>query len=114
MSGAAVARLYHRLLAIIFLTAWASLGVQVDVLIGSQGLLPAAPFLASAHAQRIGLLQVPTVFWLDASDGALRIGIWIGAALSTAALFGIRPRLCTGLATALYLSYATASRTFLS
>ena len=114
MSGAGVARLYHRLLAIIFLIAWASLGVQVDVLIGSHGLLPAAPFLAAAHAQGIGLSQIPTVFWLDAGDGALRLGIWIGAALSAAALFGFRPRLCTGLATVLYLSYASASRTFLS
>ena len=114
MSGAAVARLYHRLLAIIFLVAWASLGVQVDVLIGSHGLLPVAPFLASAHAQGIGVSQIPTVFWLDAGDGVLRLGIWIGAALSGAALFGFRPRLCTGLATLLYLSYASASRTFLS
>jgi hypothetical protein len=48
-SGPAVARLYHCLLAIIFLIAWASLGVQVDVLIGSHGLLPVAPFLASAQ-----------------------------------------------------------------
>ena len=39
-SGPAVARLFHAVLATIFLIAWASLGVQVDVLIGSRGLLP--------------------------------------------------------------------------
>jgi len=113
-SGPAVARLYHRLLAAIFLIAWASLGVQLDVLIGGRGLLPAAPFLAAARAHGLGVWQLPTVFWLDASDAALHAGIWLGAALSAAALLGVRPRLCTGLATALYLSYATASRTFLS
>jgi hypothetical protein len=113
-SGAAVARLYHRLLAAIFLIAWASLAVQVDVLIGSRGLLPAAPFLAEAGAQGLGLMQLPTIFWLGAPDWALHAGILVGAAFSAAALFGIRPRLCTGLATALYLSYATVCRTFLS
>jgi hypothetical protein len=113
-SGPAVARLYHRLLAAIFLIAWASLGVQVDVLIGSRGLLPAAPFLDAARLQGRGIAQLPTVFWLDASDTALHAGIWLGAALSLAALCGLRPRLCTGLATALYLSYATVARTFLS
>jgi len=113
-SGPAVARLYHRLLAAIFLIAWASLGAQVDVLIGSRGLLPAAPFLDAARQQGLGLAQLPTVFWLDASDTALHAGIWLGAALSLAALLGVRPRVCTGLATALYLSYATVARTFLS
>lgn len=113
-SGPAVARLYHRLLAAIFLIAWASLGVQVDVLIGSRGLLPVAPFLDAARSHGLGVLQFPTVFWLDASDRALNAGIWGGGALSAAALLGIRPRLCTGLATLLYLSYATAGRTFLS
>jgi hypothetical protein len=113
-SGPALARLYHRLLAALFLVAWASLGVQVDVLIGSRGLLPAAPFLAAARAQGQGVGQIPTVFWLTASDTALHAGIWVGAALSAAALLGMRPRLCTGLATLLYVSYATACRTFLS
>lgn len=113
-SGPAVARLYHRLLAAIFLIAWASLAVQLDVLIGSRGLLPAAQFLAAAGAQGLGVAQIPTVFWLGAPDWALHAGIWVGAALSAAALFGIRPRLCTGLATVLYLSYATVCRTFLS
>lgn len=113
-SGPGVARLYHRLLAAIFLIAWASLGVQVDVLIGSRGLLPLAPFLEAARTQGLGPAQIPTIFWLDASDTALHLGIWIGAAFSALALFGIRPRLCTAVATALYLSYATACRTFLS
>jgi hypothetical protein len=114
LSGPAVARLYHRLLAAIFVIAWASLGVQVDVLIGSRGLLPLEPFLAAARAHGMGVMELPTIFWLSASDTMLRAGVWIGAALSTAALCGWRPRLCTGLATALYLSYAIACRTFLS
>jgi len=113
-SGPAVAILFHRLLAAIFLIAWASLGAQVDVLVGSRGLLPAAPFLATAAVQGLGGAQLPTIFWLGAGDTALHAGIWVGAALSVAALLGVRPRLCTALATGLYLSYATICRTFLS
>jgi hypothetical protein len=113
-SGPAVAQLFHRLLAAIFLVAWGSLGVQLDVLIGSRGLLPVAPFLAAARDHGLGVAELPTIFWLNAGDRALHAGVWIGAALSTAALLGFRPRLCTGLATALYLSYVTIGRTFFS
>src|SRR5262249_30193581 len=109
-----VARLFHRLLAAIFLIAWWSLGTQVAVLIGSRGLLPAAQFLAAARLRGMGLFELPTVFWFSDSDAALHAGVWIGAALSAMALLGVRPRLCTGLATLLYLSYATVARTFFS
>ncbi|MGD9764269.1 MAG: lipase maturation factor family protein [Candidatus Binatia bacterium] len=113
-SGALVARLFHRLLAATFCAAWLSLGRQLDVLVGSHGLLPAAGYLADARAHGLGWLTLPTVFWLDASDLALRGGIWLGVALSAAAFLGWRPRLCTGIATALYLSYATVAQSFLS
>ena len=114
-SGPAVAALYHRLLAAIFLVAWTSLGVQVDVLIGSRGLLPAAELLAAAGAQRLGIATLPTVFWwVGASDTALRVGVWVGAGLAVAALLGIRPRLCTAVGTLLYISYVTIGRSFFS
>ncbi len=92
-SGAAVARLFHRLLAAIFSIAWLSLGVQVLPLLGSHGLLP-----------------VPA--WI--SDGMLVAGVVVGALLSVAALAGVAPRVCIGVTTALYLAYATLARTFLS
>lgn len=113
-SGPVVAGAFHRVLAGIFCVAWLSLGWQVDVLVGSRGLLPAAGYLDAARASGAGFGSLPTLFWLDASDTALRAGIWTGGALSLAALLGFAPRLCTGLATLLYLSYATAARTFLS
>ena len=113
-SGPVIARAFHRVLAAIFCVAWLSLGWQVDVLIGSRGLLPAAAYLDAARAAGAGVGVLPTLFWLDASDAVLHAGIWLGGALSLAALFGVAPRLCTGLATLLYLSYATAARSFLS
>lgn len=113
-SGPVVARAFQRTLAAIFCVAWLSLGWQLDVLIGSRGLLPAGPYLDAAAAAGAGIWRVPTLFWLDASDAALHAGVWLGGALSLAALLGFAPRLCLGLATVLYLSYATAARTFLS
>lgn len=109
-----VARLFHRLLALIFLIAWLSLAAQIDLLIGRRGLLPAEPFLASARATNTPLHDLPTVFlFLAPTDRALHAGIALGVALSLIALAGIAPRLCFALQTALYLSYAVACRTFL-
>ena len=113
-SGPDVARLFLRLLAAIFCVAWASLGWQLDVLIGQRGLLPAAPFLEAVRAQGVGFAQVPSVFWLRADDVALHGGIWLGLGLSLAALCGFAPRLCLGLGTLLYLSYASVAGSFLS
>ncbi len=113
-SGPAVAQLFHRLLAAIFCAAWLSLGSQVEVLIGRRGLLPAADYLAAARNAGAGFADLPTVFWLDASDIVLRGGIWVGLALSGMALFGLWPRFCAGAATVLYLSYVSVARSFLS
>ncbi len=114
-SGPVVARAFQILLALVFLIAWSSLGAQVAILVGSRGLLPVAPFLEAARrAGGPSFAQFPTLFWLGASDLALEAGIVAGIGLALAALAGLRPRLCFLLSTLLYLSYATACRTFLS
>jgi hypothetical protein len=97
------------------LGAWLSLGAQVQVLIGSRGLLPVADFMEAARAQPgVSLLDLPTLAWWFHSDGALRAGVVLGAALSVAALFGVARRTCFALSTLLYLSYVTVTRDFLS
>jgi len=106
-----VARLFHRLLGVTFLLAWISLGVQVHVLIGRQGLLPIADHLARS---RQTFFEFPTHLWLDASDLSITAGIVAGALLAIVAVWGKLPRICLGLSTALYLSYATACRDFLN
>src|SRR5262245_16469483 len=71
-SGPAVARLFHRLLALVSLSAWLSLAVQVRVLIGSQGLLPLRPYLEAARrAGEPTFWRFPTIFWWGASDAWL-------------------------------------------
>ena len=114
-SGPRVARLFHRLLALVFLDAFVSLGVQVQRLYGSRGLIPAAQYLAEAHSQGLHFWQFPTVFWFDASDGAITSGILAGIAFSLAALLsrGLFPRVFLGLATLTYLSFIGIGQTFL-
>jgi hypothetical protein len=114
-SGPTVADAFVRTLALIALVAWLSLGVQLPVLLGSHGLLPAADFIATVRAQPgVSLLDVPTLFWWGQSDTLLRAGVVLGAVLSLAALAGYRHRLCFALSTVLYLSYATVAQDFLS
>jgi hypothetical protein len=115
-SGPAVATLFQRLLALVFLTAWISLGVQVRVLIGPRGLMPLESLLDALSSERLRWFAFPTLLrWQAlAGDGALLGGTLVGVGLALVALAGVRPRLCFALSTALYLSYAVACRDFLS
>jgi len=114
-SGPPVARAFHRLLALVFLVAWLSLAAQIDVLIGSHGLLPVAEWLRALSVQSdVGFAELPTWLWWTSSDGAIRFGTWLGAVLALVALLGIRPRLCFAVCLPLYLGYVVAARNFLS
>lgn len=114
-SGPRVADLFTRALAAISLVAWLSLGSQLAVLFGGRGLLPIEELIESIrNVPELSFWKVPTVFWWSASDPALRLVAWVGAAVSLSACFGIAPRLCFAVSTALYLSFATVGRDFLS
>ena len=113
-SGPLVALLFQRALGLIALIAFASLAVQVDVLIASRGLLPAERFFQDALANGRGFWDEPSLLWWAHGDGALRAGAWLGVLLSAVALCGLRPRLCFALCAPLYLSYATAGADFLA
>jgi hypothetical protein len=117
-SGPAVARLFQRLLALVFLDAWLSLAVQVRELVGSRGLLPADEWAGELRAANIPWRQVPTLFYWGVSDGALTLGVGVGVLLALVALgtAGYRwyARAAFALSTALYLSYVVVGRTFLS
>ncbi|APR79622.1 putative integral membrane protein [Minicystis rosea] len=114
-SGPAVARLFHRLLALVFLVAWISLGLQVDVLAGTRGLVPAALQIQALRSQDISFLRAPTLFLqLGASDRVLHGGIAAGVVLALLAFAGIAPRVAIAAGTALYLSFAVVCRPFMA
>src|SRR5207253_3240571 len=63
-------RLFLRALGLVYLVAFLSLYAQLDGLIGSHGILPAAEYLARA-TEAIGdeaKTQLITVAWISASD----------------------------------------------
>ena len=110
-----VRRLFLRLLAIVYLTAFSSLAFQVEGLVGSKGILPVARLLewlrSQAGAERYWL--VPTLCWLDSSDAFLLFLCWGGVCLSVLLLAGIAPLPILVLLWAFYLSLATAGQIFL-
>jgi hypothetical protein len=110
--GPAVARLFHRVLALVLLCAWLSLGSQIEVLVGSRGLLPARDFFARARAAGLSFWEEPSALWWWHDDAALLLGTACGALLAVLALLGVRPRLCFALSAPLYLSFATVCDEF--
>ncbi len=78
--------------------------MQVDLLVGSRGLLPACPL-----AGDVG----PTLLRLRCDDGMLRIVALAGAACGVGLVLGIAPRWCLAGAWALYLSLVNVGRDFL-
>jgi len=97
--------------AVLFLAFW-SLGRQVPYLIGERGLLPARTLFERLGEAGVSFWQAPSLFWLDASDTALKAGAWLGMLLALLALLGRAPRACFALSAPLYLSYAVACDDF--
>ena len=108
------ARLFVKLLAAVFLVAFVSLGVQVHVLIGADGLVPISDIINDLTTRGIAWWRFPTHLWLATDDGMISYGVILGAIFSILALLGIKPRLMFCLLVPLYLSYVTACTTFLS
>jgi predicted DCC family thiol-disulfide oxidoreductase YuxK len=109
-------RWFIRALGLIFLVAFVSLWVQVDGLVGSNGITPVAEFLPAARAQ-LGdhaLSVLPTLCWFNSSDAFLHFLCGGGVAFSLLLIFGIAPALSLAGLVIFYLSLAIAGQTFLS
>jgi hypothetical protein len=112
--------LFLRLLAVIYLIAFASLGVQITGLIGSRGILPLGGYLA-AVSKALGVRgywSMPTLFWLAHGDWFLKAACIAGVALGIVLLLGIvkagwERLLLVGLYI-LYLSLCSVGQDFLS
>lgn len=106
--------LFHRLVSVCLLIAWVSLGSQVRLLVGRDGLAPVASFLEAVAADgRFGFWQLPTFLWWSNGDAVLVGGTALGALLATAALFNCWPRRMFLLNAVLYLSYTVGGQSFL-
>jgi predicted DCC family thiol-disulfide oxidoreductase YuxK len=109
--------LFLRGLGLIYLIAFLSLWVQLDGLFGSQGILPAGPWIRAVF-KRYGfsaIFDAPTVFLLTgASDRMLHTVCGAGVAASVLLIVNAIPALAAIAAWGLYLSLYSVGRTFLS
>src|SRR6266481_4205512 len=103
-------------LGLIFLIAFVSLWVQIDGLIGSNGIIPVGEFLPAARAQlgdRASSI-LPTLCWFDASNAFLHFLCGGGVVLSLLLIFGIAPALLLVVLFVFYLSLAIGGQVFLN
>src|ERR1041385_8231097 len=83
--------IFLRLLGLIYFFAFGSLWIQILGLIGSNGISPVAPYLASVARSPGGVTfwQFPTLLWLNSSDGVLTFLCAAGTLLSVLVIFDV-------------------------
>ncbi|WP_434384409.1 lipase maturation factor family protein [Melittangium boletus] len=101
----------------IYFIAFTSLGRQVLGLHGARGIRPVRDVVDAPRWAVVGRrrwLEVPSLFWWGASDRALLGGTRVGQALALAVMAGVLPQPALAALWALYLSYVSVGREFLS
>ena len=109
-------RWFLRALGLTYLIAFVSLLVQVDGLVGANGITPVSEFLPAAQEQIGGRawFLLPTLCWFNASDAFLHLLCGGGVVLALLLIFGIVPVLSLVGLFVFYLSLTIAGQTFLS
>jgi predicted DCC family thiol-disulfide oxidoreductase YuxK len=108
-------QIFLRSLGLVYLIAFASLWVQVDGLIGSDGILPVGTFLKAVYANYAtqGYWLVPTLCWLNPSNASLHFLCGGGMVAALLVIVGILQLPALVALWAFYLSLATAGQAFL-
>ncbi len=109
-------RWFLRGLGLVYLIAFVSLWLQIDGLIGANGILPVGEFLPAVHDQigSRGYFLLPTLCWFASSNAFLHFLCGGGALLSLLLIAGIGPIFCLIGLFVFYLSLTIAGQTFLS
>ncbi|MEW8027980.1 MAG: lipase maturation factor family protein [Candidatus Thiodiazotropha sp.] len=110
-----VSWLFLRLLALVYLAAFASLSVQITGLVGESGILPLSEYfsLAAEHYGEGAWFWFPSIFWITGiSDPALRTVSLLGILFSLILLSGRWERPALILLFLLYLSLYHAGQIF--
>src|SRR6267143_4726254 len=109
-------RWFLRMLGLIYLIAFVSLWVQIDGLVGSNGMSPVSQFLPAVR-QQVGLdaySLLPTLCWFDSSNTFLHFLCGGGVVLSLLLIFGVAPALSLVVLFVFYLSLSIAGQMFLN
>jgi lipase maturation factor 1 len=109
-------RWFLRALGLIYLIAFVSLWVQVDGLIGSDGISPLNQFLSAVRAQvgQDAYALLPTLCWFNSSNAFLHFLCGGGVVVSLLLIFGIAPAISLLVLFVFYLSLTIAGQTFLN
>lgn len=115
------AAIFLRLLGVVYLVAFVSLWTQIEGLVGQDGVLPAANYLTAAdryYSQHDPPMSpvwyVPTLAWLNSSDGFLNFLCGAGSVLSLFLIFGVLPIPVLMVLWLCYLSLFHVGQDFLS
>ena len=113
--------LFLRLLGFIFLIAFLSFGIQAEGLNGTQGIWPITEYLEQiekshdeGRLKMAPYLYAPTLFWLNASDTALRAIIAAGILFSGFLILGLATPITLIALWILYLSLCAGVPVFLN
>jgi len=106
-----------RLLGLIYFVAFLSAALQIQPLLGPEGLLPAQRFVehvtALSGSRAAAFARIPSLFfWIDPSGASLQVACWLGAALSLAVLAGATNAVLQLALWALYLSLVHVGQLF--
>jgi hypothetical protein len=99
-------------LGLIYAVAFSILVRQGPALIGEQGLLPARRYLDLLATRGAGFWQLPSVFWISASDTWLALRAWLGLLGALAVLAGLANAPVLLVLWALYLSFVHVGQIF--
>lgn len=107
-------RVFLRCLGLIYLFAFLSAGWQLDGLVGSDGIRPAAERFAAIEAVQGGIpfAQLPTLLWFDTGDAMLQT-LWITGAIAACLLVaGLLPMAMLAVCWIAYLSITNGGDVF--
>ncbi|HEY4270859.1 MAG TPA: lipase maturation factor family protein [Candidatus Udaeobacter sp.] len=109
-------RWFLKSLGLIYLIAFVSLWVQVDGLVGKDGMSPVNQFLSAAHAQigRDAYALLPTLCWFNSSNAFLHFLCGSGVFFSLLLIFGMAPAVLLLALFVIYLSLTIAGQVFFS
>lgn len=110
-----VSEAFLRALALIYIIAFASFGVQALGLIGSNGIVPIQETLGAIrhYYPGQGFRLLPTVFWISASNKFIVAICVAGVVLGLLLFLGIAKRISCVALYVLYLSLVSAGQVFM-
>lgn len=109
-----VSWIFLRGLALIYFSAFASMAIQIDGLVGANGILPVVSKLALVeqfYAEQ-KFWYLPTIFWVNASDFMLKLVCYAGMGAACLLLLNIFTRTSLILCYFLYLSVVVVGQDF--